>query len=139
MIRCVGGHLFVRKLFLAHCKLFMDCCHTNLLACEFQAQFDFMSFNLAVLREDYDKFLRTFKSLNDESLLKEFSENVTKRFRNCVKLCKIKNLRFCQKRDNVYEHESNSDIEIKLTPPGCISQASSSYTVASNSSVVALK
>ena len=49
-----------RKLFLAHHKLLtdIDCCHTDLLACDSQSQFDYESFNLGVLQETYDNFLK---------------------------------------------------------------------------------
>ena len=71
-----------RKLFLVHRKLLSDIdrCHTDLLGCDSQFQFDFESFNLSVLQEAYDNFLKTLKSLNDEALFREFSKDVIERF-----------------------------------------------------------
>ena len=47
-----------RKLFLAQRKLLTDVdrCHTDVLACDSQSQFDYESFNLGVLQEAYDNF-----------------------------------------------------------------------------------
>ena len=42
-----------------------------------------------------------------------------------------------KKRDNANGHESNSDVDIKLTPSDSVSQVSSGNSAASNSSVVA--
>ena len=64
---------------MAHRKLLIDIdrCHNDLLACNSQSQFDFESFNLGVLQEAYDNFL---KILDDEALFEEFSEDVIERF-----------------------------------------------------------
>ena len=71
-----------RKMFLAYCKLLtdIDLCHSDLLACDSQSLFDYESFSLGVLQEAYDNFLKTLKSLNDEALFREFSEDVIDRF-----------------------------------------------------------
>ena len=63
----------------------MDLCSTDLLGCKYQAQFYLESFNLDVLQEAHDNFVKTLKSLNDEALYKEFSEDVIERFQNCLK------------------------------------------------------
>ena len=126
-----------RKLSLVHRKLLTDIdrCHADLLACDFQSQFE--SFNLGVLQEAYDNFLKTLKSLNDEALFKEFFNDVIKRFQSCVKLCKVRKVRLGKKQDNANGCESNLNVNIELTPCDSVSQVSSGNSAASNSSVVA--
>ena len=67
----------------------MDLCSTDFLGYKYQAQFHLESFNLDVLQEAHDNFVKTLKSLNDEALYREFSEDVIERFQNCVKLFKV--------------------------------------------------
>ena len=88
-----------RKLFLAHRKYLTDIdrCPTDLLACDSQCQFGFESFDLVVLQEACNNFLKTLKSLNDKALFKEFSKDVNKRFQNGVKLFKVKKVCFGKK------------------------------------------
>ena len=104
-----------RKLFLAHSKLLtdIDCFQADLLACDSQFQFDFEPFNLGVLQEAYDYFLKTLKSLNDEVIFKNFSKDVIERFQNCVKLFKVKKVHLGKRQNNANGYESNS---VELIP-----------------------
>ena len=130
-----------RKLFLVHRKLLTDInrCHADLLARDSQSQFDFESFNLGVLQEVYDNFLKTLKSFNDEELpvFREFLKDVIERFPNCAKVCKVRKDRLGKKQDNANRREPNSDVDIEMRLSDSISQVSSGNSAAPNSFIVA--
>ena len=65
------------------------------------------------------------------------SKDVIERFQSCVKVCKVRKVSLGKKQDNANGRESNSDLDIELTPSDSVSQGSSGNSAASNSSIVA--